>query len=129
MNLHDCVLEGSIAEDIAIIDGQDNQWTYGRLRSLIAHLSGYLENASNPQDRCLICSDNGVFWLCAFLACARAGRIAVPVAPTPTHTAYEVPTGSVFIPTPSNKTLSAIELEITDDTGTTVISVPRLQVN
>ncbi len=81
MNLHDFVLEGSIAEDIAIIDGQDNQWTYGRLRSLIAHLSGYLENASNPQDRCLICSDNGVFWLCAFLACARAGRIAVPVAP------------------------------------------------
>ncbi|RYE08215.1 MAG: curli assembly protein CsgG [Hyphomicrobiales bacterium] len=28
-----------------------------------------------------------------------------------------------------NKTLSAIELEITDETGTTVISVPRLQIN
>ncbi len=35
-------------------------------------------------------------------------RIAVPTAPTPTHTAYEVPTGSDLIAIPSKPRLIAI---------------------
>ena len=39
-------------------------------------------------------------------------RIAVPTAPTPTHTAYDVPTGSDFMAMPSSTTLASIDVPV-----------------
>src|SRR5690606_11417830 len=39
-------------------------------------------------------------------------RIAVPTAPTPTHTAYAVPTGNAFMASPSRYTLIAIDARV-----------------
>ena len=79
MNLYDFLLDGSTPDAVAVIDEHDRQWTYAQLESLATHLAGYLEQATAEQDRCLIYADNSVFWLCSYLACVRAGRVAVPI--------------------------------------------------
>lgn len=82
MNAYDFLLEHYIRPAaIAVLDERDRPWTYQQLDTHASHLAGYLDSTTDEQDRCLIFADNGLFWLCAYLACLRAGRIVVPVTP------------------------------------------------
>ena len=88
MNMYDFVFGGSYRpEAVAVIDEHDRHWSYEQLDDHAAHLAAYLEHTTSEQDRCLIYAENGWFWLCAYLACLRSGRIAVPVAPQCTDAA------------------------------------------
>jgi fatty acid CoA ligase FadD22 len=61
---------------------EDGDWTYGRLYDTAARAAGFLRSRGiRPGDRALIVLPDGIAWVIAFLAAARAGCTAVPVNP------------------------------------------------
>ncbi len=80
MNISDYLLETGKDDDLAIL-AEDEQCTYGRLRSAAARIIEILrENGIAPSDRVGLLGANSVAWVAAYLAILKLGAVAVPLS-------------------------------------------------
>lgn len=81
MNISETLLAAGNEAKPALIHGQSIV-SYGQLRASVANLaSGLLQSGLGKGDRVGLWSENGFFFVSAYLAIMRAGLIAVPLPP------------------------------------------------
>jgi len=81
-NVAQYLLEGKDPSRDALLTLQGAH-TYGELTSAAHDVAGYLLQAGGAKgDRVLLASDNGLFWVAAYLGILRAGMVCVPVPPS-----------------------------------------------
>lgn len=80
-NVAEFLLEGKEESRQALLTLQGSH-TYGELNSASAHVSRHLMEAGAARgERVLLVSENGFFWVVAYLGILRAGLVCVPLPP------------------------------------------------
>ena len=81
-NVAEYLLDGK-AESREALSTLDQTHTYGDVCSASADIANYLlQEGSLKGDRALLVSDNGFFWVAAYLGILRAGLVCVPLPPS-----------------------------------------------
>lgn len=81
-NVAEYLLDGK-AEDREALSTLDQTHTYGDLCTASADIANYLlQEGALKEDRALLVSDNGFFWVAAYLGILRAGLVCVPLPPS-----------------------------------------------
>jgi long-chain acyl-CoA synthetase len=79
MNVYDFLLPKTPENRLAIIDSGDVPYSYGQLRHAVDRLATHVAMTTRLQDRVLLLAENSFFWICAYLAAIKAGRVIVPL--------------------------------------------------
>ncbi|KAA6458329.1 AMP-dependent synthetase [Acidobacteria bacterium AB60] len=80
-NLADYLLGGKDPMSVALLT-LESAFTYGELDLVSTQLADHLVAVGAQKgDRAILLSENGFFWVAAYLACLRAGMVCVPLPP------------------------------------------------
>jgi long-chain acyl-CoA synthetase len=81
-NVADYLLDGKVASREALATLEES-YTYGDLRLAATDVAKYLVREGGVKgDRALLVSENGFFWVAAYLGILRAGLVCVPLPPS-----------------------------------------------
>src|ERR1039457_1674333 len=81
-NVAEYLLDGKVANREALATLEET-YTYGDLRLAATDVAKYLVREGGVKgDRALLVSENGFFWVAAYLGILRAGLVCVPLPPS-----------------------------------------------
>ncbi|HTR22542.1 MAG TPA: AMP-binding protein [Terriglobales bacterium] len=81
-NVAEYLLDGKVASHIALAT-LEASYTYGDLRTAATDVAKYLLKwGARKGDHALLVSENGFFWVAAYLGILKAGLVCVPLPPT-----------------------------------------------